>query len=93
MSRRTAAAPRLKVDLDEDWSIKPALMYQHQETTGAFLYDPRVGDLEVHDFKPSYNIDDWWQASLTIEGKIGNWDLVYAAGYMDRDIENEIDYS
>ena len=83
----------LKVDLDEDWTITPQFIYQKQEAKGAFLYDPRVGDLAVHDFSPSYNNDEWWQAALTIEGKIGNWDLVYSGGYFKRHLENEIDYS
>ncbi len=83
----------LAVDLDEDWTVTPSIMYQRQEANGAFLYDPRAGDLEVHDFVPEYNRDEWYQAALTIEGKIGNWDLVYSAGYFERTIENEIDYS
>ena len=83
----------LAVDLDEDWTVTPAFIYQHQEANGAFLYDPKVGDLEVHDFVPEYNKDDWWQAALTIEGRIGNWDVVYSGGYFERKVENEIDYS
>lgn len=83
----------LKVDLDEDWSVMPQFIYQKLETKGAFLFDPRVGDLEVHDFSPSYTNDEWWQAALTIEGKIGNWDLVYSGGYFKRNFQNEIDYS
>ncbi|QIG81893.1 TonB-dependent receptor [Sphingosinithalassobacter tenebrarum] len=83
----------LKVDLDEDWTATPMFMYQNQQTNGSFLYDPTLGDLEVHDFVPEYNTDEWWQAALTIEGKIGNWDVVYSAGYFERETENEIDYS
>lgn len=83
----------LKIDLDENWTATPMVMYQHLESHGAFLYDPRVGDLQVEAFTPEYNFDEWWQAALTIQGKIGNWDLVYAGGYFKRDIENEVDYS
>jgi outer membrane receptor protein involved in Fe transport len=83
----------LKIDLDDDWTLSPMFVYQRLETRGAFLYDPRVGDLEVHDFSPSYNKDRWWQAALTIEGKVGNWDVVYSGGYFKRRVQNEIDYS
>lgn len=83
----------LKIDLDDDWTLSPTFVYQRLETRGAFLYDPRVGDLEVHDFSPSYNKDRWWQAALTIEGKVGNWDVVYSGGYFKRRVQNEIDYS
>jgi iron complex outermembrane recepter protein len=83
----------LKVDLDEDWTVMPQFIYQKLESKGAFLYDPTKGDLKVTDYLPSYNNDKWWQAALTIEGKIGSWDLVYSGGYMKRNVTNEIDYS
>jgi hypothetical protein len=40
-----------------------------------------VGDLKVHDYSPTENIDRWVQASLTIQGKIGDFDLVSSSGY------------
>ncbi|MBY0392175.1 MAG: TonB-dependent receptor plug domain-containing protein, partial [Novosphingobium sp.] len=49
----------LKVDLDDSWTIQPAVIYQHQTTRGSFLFDPRIGDLKVTDFGPSRNRDDW----------------------------------
>lgn len=83
----------LKVDLDDSWTIQPAVIYQHQTTRGSFLFDPRIGDLKVTDFGPSRNRDDWVLATMTINGKIGNWDLTYAGGYFDRKIDNLSDYS
>lgn len=83
----------LKIDLDENWTVLPQFIYQKLDTRGAFLYDPTKGDLNVTDFRPSYNKDKWWHAALTIEGKIGSWDLVYSGGYMKRQVQNEIDYS
>lgn len=83
----------LKAVLSDNWTVTPQFIYQHLNSEGSFLYDPRKGDLKVTDFVPSYNHDDWWQAALTIEGKIGNWDLVYSGGFMKRKVNNEVDYS
>jgi iron complex outermembrane recepter protein len=83
----------LGIELDDNWTITPQLMGQHQKTHGSFLYDPRVGDLKVHDFTPESNLDEWYQAALTVQGKIGDWDLVYSGGYMGRRIRNQSDYS
>lgn len=83
----------LKIDLDDDWTVTPALVYQHQVTKGPFLYDPRKGDLAVTDYLPTENKDRWYQAALTIEGKIGNWDMVYSGGYFGRKTNNASDYS
>ena len=83
----------LKVDLDDNWTVTPSIIAQHQKANGTFLYDPRAGDLKVHDFTPDKNLDRWYQAALTIEGKVGNWDLVYSGGYFQRKVDNQIDYS
>lgn len=83
----------LKVDLDSDWSITPELLYQRQISHGSFLFDPNAGDLKVHDFFPSFNKDEFIQASLTIQGKIGNWDLTYSGAYFDRLKHQQLDYS
>ncbi|MBB5685999.1 TonB-dependent receptor [Sphingobium boeckii] len=83
----------LRIDLDDEWTATPSVVYQRQKSQGSFLYDPRAGDLEVHDFTKSENLDRWYQAALTIEGKIGNWDLVYSGGYFERKIDNQADYS
>ena len=83
----------LKVDLSDTWTATPAVIYQHQKANGTFLYDPRVGDLEVHDFTPDRNLDHWYLASLTLQGKVGDWDLTYAGSYFQRTVDNTQDYS
>ncbi len=83
----------LKVDLDDNWTVTPGIIYQHQKAEGNFLENPALGDLKVADFSPDLNVDDWYQASLTIKGKIANWDVLYAGGYFGRTVANKADYS
>lgn len=83
----------LKIDLDEDWTVTPQIIYQNQVSHGGFLFDPRKGDLKVTDYLPSRNDDRWYQAALTIQGKLGNWDVTYAGGYFGRKVDNLADYS
>lgn len=83
----------LKIDLDDNWTVTPTIIYQNQTSTGPFLFDPRKGDLAVTDFQETRNKDRWFQAALTLEGKIGNWDLVYSGGYFERKVNNRSDYS
>ena len=82
-----------KFDFADTWSITPMYLYQYAKTDGAFIYDPKVGDLKVTDFRPDYNKDSWYQTALTIQGKIGNLDLLYSGGYMRRQVNNKIDYT
>ncbi len=83
----------LKVDLNDSWSITPTIMGQHQTTDGGFSYDPVVGDLKLTHFYPETSDDRWNQASLTLQGKIGNFDLVYAFAHLKRDVDSESDYN
>jgi iron complex outermembrane recepter protein len=82
----------LKIDLDDTWTVSPTILYQDQRNNGSFGTDPRVGDLKVQHFAPEFRHDRFGQAALTIEGKLGNWDLTYAAAYLDRKVNASNDY-
>ncbi|HVM98903.1 MAG TPA: TonB-dependent receptor [Caulobacteraceae bacterium] len=83
----------LKIDLDDSWTVEPAVIYQHQQANGNFLANPALGDLKVADFSPDINVDEWYLASMTIKGKIANWDVLYAGGWFSRSVLNRADYS
>ncbi len=83
----------LKVDLDDNWTVTPAVIYQDTRSHGSYGFDPTVGDLKVQHFFPEYRRDRFIQAALTIEGKLGNWDLTYAGAYLDRKDFSSSDYT
>ena len=83
----------LKVDLDNNWTITPTVLYQEQRSHGSYGFDPQVGDLEVQHFYPEYRRDRFIQGALTIEGKLGNWDVTYAGAYLDRRDTQSTDYT
>ncbi|TYC86995.1 TonB-dependent receptor [Novosphingobium sp. BW1] len=75
------------------WEIRPEVTAQRQIAYGYFGYDPRVGDLEVHDYDLTRQNDKWYQAQLAIHGHIGDWDLVSATGYFNRKVNLRNDYT
>lgn len=83
----------LKVDLDNNWTVTPTVLYQEQRSHGSYGYDPSVGDLQVQHFFPEYRRDRFIQGALTIEGKLGNWDVTYAGAYLDRRDTQSSDYT
>ena len=83
----------LKIDLDENWTVTPTLMHQRSETSGVWFYDEPLGDLEVQRFRKEPGEDQFTQAALTIEGKIGNFDITYAGAYMHRPNSGVADYT
>ncbi len=84
----------LKVDLNDNWSVTPGLMYQDSDVEGGWAHNPELfGDLKTGAMWDAYAKDEWYQASLTLEGSIGNLDVVYAGAYLDRENISEYDYS
>jgi len=83
----------LKIDLDDNWTATPTFMYQKTKSNGVFFYDPNLGDLKIDRFFKEPSSDRFWQAALTIEGKIHNFDITYAGAYMDRPTHGVADYT
>ena len=83
----------LKVDLDDNWTVTPTFMYQKLKANGVFFYDPTLGDLKIDRFRDEVSRDRFWQAALTIQGKIANFDVTYAGAYMDRPTFGINDYA
>ena len=87
------ARAALKIDLNENWTITPQLMAQKQVSRGSFAEESGLGDLETMQFVKEKFVDKWWQAALTVEGKIGNFDVTYAGAFLKRQIDGQFDYS
>jgi outer membrane receptor protein involved in Fe transport len=83
----------LKIDLNDNWSISPTVMGQQTIAHGNFASDPVVGKLALSHFYPEGTNDRWWQAALTIKGKIGNFDLTYTGAHLRRNQSDDSDYT
>ncbi len=83
----------LGIELDDDWTITPSLMGQKQQSDGFYGQESGLGKRQVAQYNPETNSDDWYQAALTIEGKLGDWSLTYSGGYLKRNINAQSDYS
>ena len=53
----------------------------------------KLPPLSVTLFEPSYNKDKFENTALTVNGKIGDLKVVYAGGYLVRNIEQQQDYT
>jgi iron complex outermembrane receptor protein len=83
----------LKIDLNENWSITPTVMAQDAHVNGLYAFDPSIGDLEVSHRFPEDSVDRWVQSALTVQGKIGNFDLVYSGAHLNRSDHYDQDYA
>lgn len=89
----TGARLALKIDLNENWTITPTIMGQRQKVNGNFAYDDTIGKGKISHAYPESSDDRWAQAALTVQGKVGNFDLTYAFAHLKRDVDTETDYS
>ena len=87
------ARAALRVDLDDNWTVTPSLIGQKQKSRGSFSQERGLGDLEIMQFNPERANDKWIQAALTVEGKLGNFDMTYAGSLLRRRVDQEVDYS
>jgi outer membrane receptor protein involved in Fe transport len=89
----TGARAALRVELNDRWTMTPSVITQYEKTNGFPGFDATLGDLKVAHYKPESTQDSWVQSALTVEGKIGNFDIVYAGAFLKRQDETHSDYT
>jgi iron complex outermembrane receptor protein len=83
--------------INDDWSALLMQSYQDMDADGVFWEEGYDGtgktlpDLSVQLFNPSYDKDHWEDTQLTIQGRIDRLKVVYAGGYLDRNVDQQQD--
>lgn len=89
----------LKWQITDDWDALLAVTYQKIDSEGVFYQLPvgsegqDLDELEVTIFNEGFTKDDTLNTALTVTGKIGALDFIYAGGYLTRDSETVNDYT
>ena len=89
----SGARAALRIDLDDNWTVTPGLMIQKTEANGNTYQILGKADLEVERFFPDHRDDTYWQAAMTIQGKVADLDVTYAGAYLNRKFNTYFDYS
>jgi len=86
-------------NLAPDWNLLVTESYQTLNTSGTFAtqsysydYVPLSG-LSSTLFEPAYSKDDYWNTAWTLDGKIGDFKVLYTGAYMTRHISQQADYT
>ena len=83
----------VKHQINDNWDALVTVANQTIESDGVFFADPTLGDLEVKRFSDDSLSDEFDNISLTLEGSIGDLDIVYAGAYTDRFSDQIVDYT
>ncbi|WP_346837453.1 TonB-dependent receptor [Microbulbifer sp. SAOS-129_SWC] len=84
----------VKYAINDDWDALLQHTHQDLDTDGVFDHDPEnVGDLEVRRYFDDYLKDSFDLTSWTLEGRLAALDVVYTGAYLDREVEQSMDYT
>ncbi|MBU6269565.1 MAG: TonB-dependent receptor [Sphingomonadales bacterium] len=82
-----------------DWNLLVSESLQDMDAQGSFAQEPvgldfqPLGKLQTTIFTPSYNKDRYWNTAWTLNGKVGDFKVIYTGSYMVRHIEDQQDYT
>ncbi len=82
-----------KYFINDDWSALLQHSSQELGSDGVFDYNPEVGDLEVQRYYPDQLEDEFDQTAWTIEGRLGELEMLYTGAYFEREVDQSIDYT
>jgi outer membrane receptor protein involved in Fe transport len=79
--------------INDDWDALVSVATQDIESEGVFFVDPDLDDMQIQRYSDDYNNDSFDNMSLTLEGTVGDLEVVYAGAYTDRATDQNIDYT
>jgi iron complex outermembrane receptor protein len=85
--------------VNPDWDVLITQSIDSLESDGLSVEYPTGSDfqtlkpLQVTSFTPSFVKDQYENTAWTVDGKVGDFKVVYTGGYTDRHIHQQMDYS
>ncbi len=79
--------------VNDDWSIDLMHARQNLDTDGVFDYEPGVGDLQVTQFNENTLRDRFNLSTVTVNGRLGFLDVIYAGSYLKHNAVQKADYA
>ena len=83
----------LALEIGKNWNALATVAQQTIDADGVFFVDPNLGDLEIQRYTEDVIEDEFDNMSLTLEGSIGDLEVVYAGAYTDRTSDQMVDYT
>ncbi len=86
-------------DVNPDWNILVTQSVQQLDARGLSQHYPigsdfqPLGPLQVTSFVPNFYKDNFESTSWTVHGKLGPLTAIYTGSYLERHIDNQVDYT
>jgi len=92
-ARYTGGRISLRYDIDDTWSLLVGVSQQTLDTEGVFFVDPDLDDLEIQRYEDDSLEDSFDNVNWTLEGRLGNLDVVYTGAFTEREADQFVDYT
>jgi outer membrane receptor protein involved in Fe transport len=94
-TRYTGGRLSLRAEINEDWSLLLGAMTQKLDADGTFTADPTLGSdsPKVQRYSPDQLEDSFDNFNWTVEGRIGELEVIYTGAYTQRESDQIIDYT
>ena len=80
-------------EINDNWDANVTIAQQTIDADGVFFVDPTLDDLEIQRYSEDTINDEYDNMSVTLEGSIGDLEVVYAGAYTDRATDQIVDYT
>ena len=80
-------------NVNDDWQLRVGAMQQTIDSDGTFYADPNLDDFEVQRFEKDKVKDEMSSFNWTVEGRIGDLEVIYTGAFTDRETDQRVDYS
>jgi outer membrane receptor protein involved in Fe transport len=79
--------------INPDWTLLLAHTRQNLESDGVFFADPNLDDMEIQRYEEDSLEDKFHNTAWTLNGRVGELEVLYTGAYTDRDTDQFIDYT
>ena len=79
--------------INNEWDLLLQHSRQELDADGVFDFDPEVGDLQVRRYFRDALEDEFEQTAWTLQGRLAALEVLYTGAYLDREVEQSIDYT
>jgi iron complex outermembrane receptor protein len=80
-------------EINDNWDALVTVAQQTIDADGVFFVDPTLDDMEIQRYSEDSVTDEFDNMSITINGSIGDLEVVYAGAYTDRVTDQIVDYT
>ncbi|MGL6161905.1 TonB-dependent receptor [Microbulbifer sp.] len=80
-------------DINGNWSLLLGAAQQTIESEGVFFVDPELDDLEIQRFSEDSLEDSFENVNWTLEGLLGELEVVYTGAFTSREADQVVDYT